>query len=85
MKFLVHRAAMLTLQLEQMEGVFGKQAFIATVEQLDIYQRVTNSVRRLFETLGLQRRPRHVDCDLNEYLQKRQVKGEGIALNGEDA
>jgi hypothetical protein len=84
-KVLVHRSAMLTLQLEMMENTFGKQAFKATPEQLDVYQRVTNSVRRLFETLGLQRRARHVDGDLNEYLRGKQRKGEGIALNGEDA
>src|SRR5664280_906739 len=56
---IVRRAATLTVELERMEAVFAV-AGEAQPEQLDLYQRTANSLRRLLETNGLKRRARDV-------------------------
>src|SRR5262245_24884578 len=58
-KSIVRRVATLTVELERMESVFA-EAGKASPEQLDLYQRVSNSMRRMLETVGLQRRTRDV-------------------------
>ncbi|SDR31262.1 hypothetical protein SAMN05519103_01925 [Rhizobiales bacterium GAS113] len=77
---LVRRASMLTLQIELMETGFAEHDFEATRQQLETYQRAANTLRRLLETLGLQRRPRHATPTLSEYLKGKQRPGEGIPL-----
>ena len=67
---LVKRASMLTLQLEMLECKFGEQDGMATSEQLNDYQRVTNTLRRTLESLGLKRRPKVVDLTLGELLRR---------------
>jgi hypothetical protein len=87
---LVRRAAMLTLQLEMMDAKFaieGKGE--ATPQQLMLYQMVTNTLRRVLETLGLKRRPRDV-TPLDQYLRRRHPiiehgDDDGKALDGEAA
>jgi hypothetical protein len=60
-KVLVRRAAMLTLQLELMEQRFANNDNgEASAKQIETYQRVTNTLRRCLEALGLQRRARDV-------------------------
>jgi hypothetical protein len=56
---IVRRAAVLTVELEQLEKKFAL-AGQATTEDLDLYQRTANSLRRLLEAVGLQRRARDV-------------------------
>jgi hypothetical protein len=63
---IARRAAVLTVELEKMEAVFA--VVNATPEQLDLYQRTANSLRRMLETLGLKRRARDVTLDLQGYL-----------------
>ena len=63
---LSRRAAILTVELERMEAGFA--ATDATPDQLMLYQTMTNSLRRLLETLGLKRRARDVTLDLRAYL-----------------
>ena len=58
-KSIVRRVATLTVELERMESVFA-EAGEASPDQLDLYQRVSNSMRRMLETIGLQRRTRDV-------------------------
>src|SRR5436190_16175676 len=50
------RAACLIVELEQLEAKFAL-AGEAKGWQIDRYQRLANTLRRLLETLGLQRRP----------------------------
>jgi len=58
---LIRRAAMLTLQSETMERRWATEADgEASTKQLEVYQRTSNSLRRLLESLGLRRRPRDV-------------------------
>ena len=70
---IVRRAALLTLELEVMEGRF-EQAGEASLKQLDAYQRAANSLRRLLQTLGLQRRAKDV-TSLGEILREGHQHG----------
>jgi len=56
---LVRRAALLTLELELLESRFEENDG-AKAAELECYQRVASSLRRLLETLGLTRRARDV-------------------------
>jgi hypothetical protein len=66
---IVRRAAVLTSELERMEVRFAL-AGEATGDELDLYQRTANSLRRLLEAVGLQRRARNVTPSLQEYLRQ---------------
>ena len=68
-KSIVRRVATLTVELERMESNFA-EAGEASPEHLDLYQRVSNSMRRMLETVGLQRRAKPVES-LQEYLRKK--------------
>jgi hypothetical protein len=69
-KRLVRRAAMLTLQAEMLDAKFAEHETLARREDLEIYQRVSNSLRRLLETLGLQRRARDITPDPLQYAAR---------------
>ena len=58
-----HRAQ----KLEQLEQKFATQG-ASEGGQLDQYQRTSNTLRRLLESLGLKRQPRDVTPRLGEYL-----------------
>jgi hypothetical protein len=64
---IVRRASVLTTELERLEVRFAL-ANEASAEDLDLYQRTANSLRRLLEAVGLQRRAREVEPTLSEYL-----------------
>lgn len=53
---LARRAAVLTVECEKLEALFASAP--AAPEQLDLYSRLTNTLRRTHEALGLQRRAR---------------------------
>jgi hypothetical protein len=67
-KSIIRRAAALTVELERMESVFAV-AGEALPEQLDLYQRTANSLRRLLESIGLERRAKTIVPTLSEYLE----------------
>ena len=66
---IVRRCAMLELQCELMESKFAANKGAATRPELEIYQRASNSLRRLLESLGLHRgrRARDITPDPIEY------------------
>jgi hypothetical protein len=66
---IVRRASVLTVELERMEAAFAT-AGEASVEDLDTYQRVANSLRRLLEAVGLQRRARTIEPSLSDILNE---------------
>ena len=72
-KLLVRRVAMLALQLELMEQRFAaNEGGEASAKQIETYQRVTNTLRRTLEALGLQRRAKDVTPpSLSAYLHDR--------------
>ena len=66
---IVRRAATLTVELERLEARFANDT--AADGALDQYQRGANSLRRLLESVGLERRARDVTVPtLAEYLAK---------------
>lgn len=66
---IIRRAATLTVELERMEAVFAV-AGEAQPDQLDLYQRTANSLRRLLESNGLKRRPKDVTPTLTSILSE---------------
>jgi hypothetical protein len=67
---IVRRAALLTLELEVMEGKFD-EAGEASLKQLDAYQRTANSLRRLLESLGIKRRSKDITPHPLDYARQR--------------
>jgi hypothetical protein len=67
---IIRRASVLTVELERMERQFALDEQ-ASPADLETYQRCANSLRRLLEAVGLQRRARNVnDLSLSEILQE---------------
>ena len=73
---LVRRAAMLTLQTELLDSKFASDEAAASRVDLELYQKLSNTLRRLLETLGLKRIPRDVSTPTVEqyiaHLNKQQ-------------
>ena len=65
---IIRRAALLTLELEVLEGKFDQEGE-ASIKQLDAYQRTANSLRRLLKSLGLKRRPKDITPPPLDYAQ----------------
>jgi hypothetical protein len=68
-KSIIRRAATLTIELERLEAKFSTGKALDT--DLDMYQRCSNSLRRLLEAVGIQRRPRDVTPSVSEYLASK--------------
>jgi hypothetical protein len=64
---IVRRAAVLTTELERMEVRFAT-AGEATAAELGVYVTTANALRRLLETVGLERRSRDVTPLVDAYL-----------------
>ena len=58
---LIRRAATLSVELEALEKRFA-EAGQATDRDLDLYGRTSGNLRRIFETLGIQRRARSINA-----------------------
>src|SRR5215468_8117860 len=69
-KALVRRIATLIVELERLEMCFA-EAGQATDHQLELYGRTANTLRRLLEAVGLQRRPKNVTPTLDQYLKHK--------------
>jgi hypothetical protein len=69
---LVRRAATITIELELMERQFAEDQKLADRALLETFQRMTNTLRRTLESLGLRRRPKDISPkSLDEYLRDR--------------
>lgn len=55
---LIRRVATLQVELERLEGTFATEP--ATPDQLDLYQRMTNTLRRTLQVLGIERKARGI-------------------------
>ena len=53
---LIRRIATLECELERLEGEFAKPDRIAGAKALDLYSRLSNTLRRLLDALKLERR-----------------------------
>ncbi|WP_201766341.1 hypothetical protein [Sphingobium ummariense] len=67
---IIRRAATLTVELERMEAAFAT-AGAAQPSDLDLYQRTAGNLRRLLESVGLERRQRNVTPTLSEYAARK--------------
>ena len=77
---IIRRAGVLTVELERLEAKFAV-AGEASAEELDIYARIAGNLRRLLESVGLQRRAKLVGVPtLEEY--SAQVKTDAVT-NGD--
>jgi hypothetical protein len=65
---LIRRAATMTVELERYEKRFAL-AGEASPEDLDLYSRIAANLRRLLESVGLQRRARAVGPSLGDLLR----------------
>ena len=72
---LIRRAAMLCIQCEMLDAKFASEGGQASQNDLECYQRVTNTLRRCLESLGLSRRSKDVTPTLAEYLKTRSNDG----------
>lgn len=66
---LIRRACVMTVELERIEQRFALAAE-ASADDLDLYQKTSNSLRRLLESIGLERRAKNVTPSLHEYLRE---------------
>jgi hypothetical protein len=70
-KSIVRRAATLTVELEGMEAAFAV-AGEAKAADLDLYQRTAGNLRRLLESVGLERRAKDVTPpSLRDYINSK--------------
>jgi hypothetical protein len=79
---LARRAATIMTRLEQMEQTFTEADDGGTDAQHETYARLTNTLRRVFGTIGIKRRPKDVTPDLHEYLASRPKRP--VVLDHED-
>ena len=66
---IVRRISTLEVELERLEPTFATTGE-ADPAALDLYQRTANSLRRLLESIGLERRARTVVPSVAEYLEQ---------------
>jgi hypothetical protein len=78
---LIRRAASIETELERLDARLSLGEEIS----LDEYGRAASHLRRLFETLGLSRRPRDVTPSLSEYLAQLQAEDEAKARAADEA
>lgn len=70
---LVRRVASLEVELERLEGAMAVGESI----DLDAYGRAANTVRRLLETLGIERKAKTVEVTLADIMSRHTVKKAG--------
>ncbi|ESX22799.1 hypothetical protein [Mesorhizobium sp. LSJC264A00] len=68
-KSIVRRVATLTIEMEKLEERFANAPpDHISHPDLDMYQRMANTLRRLLDTNGLQRRSRDITPTLDQYM-----------------
>ena len=61
---LICRCAAIQCEIERLEAKLSRGELV----DLDVFTRTASHLRRIFETLGIERRPRNVTPKLSEYL-----------------
>jgi hypothetical protein len=93
-KSILRRAATLTVELERLEARFSNSDHSPRDSDLQTYQRLTNTLRRALEAVGIHRRPRDVTPPtLDSYLdalsrskaeQNSEIHSSGAQTNGRE-
>jgi hypothetical protein len=78
-KSILRRIATLEVQLEMMESSLARRDGKAGRTYLDLYCRTANSLRRLLETVGLQRRTNRVTLNPLDYAKARTEAEDALA------
>ncbi len=68
----IRRAAALECELVHLEGKFAEaraEGHAPDAADVDLYSRITNTQRRVLDSLGMQSRPRDITPDLRDYLR----------------
>ena len=73
---IVRRASVMTVELERLEAKFAV-AGEASADDLHLYQRMTNTLRRALESVGLQRRAKDIGPTLGDLLTEHQRASQG--------
>ena len=71
----IRRAAALECELVHLEDAFATARLAGRAPDaadIDLYSRITNTQRRVLDSLGMQSRPRDVAPDLHAYLEAKQ-------------
>jgi hypothetical protein len=79
---IVRRIATISVELEWIEQSFKSSRTGPKTEELDLYFRGSNNLRRLLEAIGLQRRSRDVTPTLRDYLNDQTASD---AIDGDGA
>ena len=80
---IIRRASVLTVELERMEAQFAT-AGEASSEALDCYARIAANLRRLLQTIGLERRSKDVTPTLGDLIRRdQQTERERLARERE--
>lgn len=66
---ILRRAVVLEVELERLEAAFSQGD--PDARSVDLYQRMTNTLRRTLESLGLQRRQKDATLTLEQYVASR--------------
>jgi hypothetical protein len=78
-KAILRRACTLIISLEKIEETIALRGH-AELAELEVYQRCSSTMRRLLESVGLQRRSRDVTPPtVDEYLSSRRVNREAAS------
>jgi len=91
-KSILRRAATLTCELERLEARFSNSDHSPRDGDLQTYQRLTNTLRRALEAVGIQRRPRDVTPptvdvylgSLNRSKAESEIHPPGAQTNGRE-
>jgi len=89
---IIRRAATLTIELERLEAKFSTLPNGPRDSDLQTYQRLTNTLRRALEAVGIHRRPRDVTPptldtyldSLNRAKAKTETHSSGAQTNGRE-
>jgi hypothetical protein len=76
-KSIVRRIATVTIELERLEAKFSVAERGPRPEDLDMYQRCANTLRRLLEAVGIERRAVDVTPSLQGFLDNLKGREEG--------
>jgi hypothetical protein len=81
-KMLIRRCAFIAIQMEAMEQQWAEHDGIASEKSLMSYQRLAGALRRLLQTLGLERRAKNVGPTLGELLRQPRPTESGDVIDG---
>ena len=84
-KSLIRRAATIQTICERFEAAFAESETGGTSLQWGEYQRLSNTLRRLLEAIGLERKSKDITPSLDQYLQNKHRERVTLENDAEDS